>query len=107
MSEHTYSVYLVERGSEQGGQRAITSPIEGHELEFYDAGVWLNRERGRNFFPYEQVRTVREHASEQPASPADQPVDGRESADRDPESGPGDAPAGTGRDQGAEEDLLE
>lgn len=65
MSERTYSVYLVERGTEHGGQRGVTSPVQGHELEFYDTGVWLNRDRGRNFFPYEQVRTIREHASEE------------------------------------------
>ncbi|WP_208023516.1 hypothetical protein [Halorussus pelagicus] len=61
MPESTYSVYLVRRNGEQGGKREVTSPVPGHELEFYDTGVWVDRETGRNFFPYEQVRTIREH----------------------------------------------
>lgn len=63
MAQHTYSVYLVEPG-DAGGKREVTSPVEGHSLDFYDSGVWLNRETGRNFFPYEQVRTIREHSAE-------------------------------------------
>jgi hypothetical protein len=61
MPESTYSVYLVRRNGEQGGKREVTSPVPGHELEFYDTGVWVDRETGRNFFPYEQIRTIREH----------------------------------------------
>ncbi|WP_276301714.1 hypothetical protein [Halorussus lipolyticus] len=61
MPESIYSVYLVQGSGEQGGKRQVTSPVGGHELEFYDTGVWLDRETGRNFFPYEQIRTIREH----------------------------------------------
>ena len=61
MPESTYSVYLVRRNGEQGGKREVTSPVPGHELEFYDTGVWVTRETGKNFFPYEQIRTIREH----------------------------------------------
>ncbi|USZ67832.1 hypothetical protein NGM10_13995 [Halorussus salilacus] len=65
MSENVYSVYLVrtaEQGNRvRGGERQVTSPVEGTELDFYESGVWLTRETGRNFFPYEQIRTIREH----------------------------------------------
>lgn len=93
MTESTYSVYLVRRGEEQGGKRAVTSPVTGHELTFYDTGVWLDRETGRNFFPHEQVRTIREH-----------PEGERETRASDVEPGRADAsePA-----TGAEEELLE
>ena len=82
MSESTYSVYLTERQGSQGGERQVTSPIKGTELDFYDSGVWLTRETGRNFFPYGEVRTIREH----------------------PEGGHGE---GGQQDPGAEEDLVE
>lgn len=64
MSE--YSVYLVPTRSRddrnaQAEERPIVSPVTGHDLDFYDSGVWLSRENGRNFFPYAQIRTIREH----------------------------------------------
>ncbi|WP_435174933.1 hypothetical protein [Halorussus sp. AFM4] len=89
MSESTYSVYLVQRHGEQGGQREVTSPVRGHSLEFYDTGVWLDRETGRNFFPYRQIRTIREHPEGEAGA-----------ADREPS----DLQAG---DTGAEEEMLE
>lgn len=65
MGDAIYSVYLVRTGEKgnrvRGGEREVTSPVEGHELDFYDSGVWLTRETGRNFFPYDQIRTIREH----------------------------------------------
>ena len=68
MPESTYSVYLVrgdgDQDGEQGGKRQVTSPVSGHKLEFYDTGVWLDRETGRNFFPYEQIRTIREQSED-------------------------------------------
>lgn len=99
MPESTYSVYLIERHGEQGGKREVTSPVQGHELEFYDSGVWLNRETGRNFFPYEQIRTIREHSEGKRAeSQSHTPQDG--------ESGSGDRTAEEGGG-GAQEEMLE
>lgn len=103
MSESTYSVYLVERHGEQGGEREVTSPVRGHGLEFYDSGVWLDRDRGRSFFPYEQIRTIREHPegeSTERETEAGEDTDSRPSEDagnRTPEQD----------DSGAEEELLE
>ncbi|WP_192498410.1 hypothetical protein [Halorussus halophilus] len=88
MSENIYHVYLVRtnvhRDNDQPGEREITSPVEGYAVDFYDSGVWLSRETGRNFFPYEQVRTIREH-------PAGQPMDEEEermSVGKSSEDGP-------------------
>lgn len=98
MSESTYSVYLIERHGEQGGKREVTSPVQGHELKFYDTGVWLDRETGRNFFPYEQIRTIREHPEGEPT----------ESQSRTPQEGESDTGGQTPEgDQGAEEEMLE
>lgn len=63
-----YSVYLVptrsrEDRNREAEDRPIVSPVTGHELDFYDSGVWLKREHGRNFFPYNQIRTIKEHSS--------------------------------------------
>ena len=91
MPESTYSVYLVQRHGEQGGKREVTSPVSGHSLEFYDTGVWLDRETGRNFFPYAQIRTIREHLEGE--------AGGADRRDSTPEA--------TGSDPGAEEEMLE
>ncbi|MFC4448127.1 hypothetical protein [Halorussus aquaticus] len=99
MSERTYSVYLIERHGEQGGKREVTSPVQGHELEFYDSGVWLNRETGRNFFPYRQIRTIREH-------PEGNPAESESQTSREGESGSGNRTTEEG-DGGAEEEMLE
>lgn len=65
-----YSVYLVptqarEDRNREAESRPIVSPITGHEIDFYESGVWLTRENGRNFFPYGQIRTIREHTGEE------------------------------------------
>jgi hypothetical protein len=110
MPESTYSVYLIERHGEQGGEREVTSPVRGHSLDFYDTGVWLDRETGRNFFPYEQIRTIREHPEDQAPDRATEPVieSGSEEADRGAEGDRGtEADPETEGDPGAEEDMLE
>ncbi|UPV74567.1 hypothetical protein M0R89_00510 [Halorussus limi] len=96
MSESVYSVYLVQRPGEQGGKREVTSPVRGHELKFYDSGVWLDREEGRNFFPYDQIRTIREHPEDRGDERADD-----ERADDEQVRTPDES------DAGAEEEMLE
>jgi len=118
MPESNYSVHLIERHGEQGGKREVTSPVVGHELDFYDSGVWLDRETGRNFYPYDQIRTIREHPEGRGPEHASEPItesgsDGDESAsgpeeDSGTEEGSGpEEDSGTEGDPGAEEDLLE
>ncbi|MFC4552666.1 MULTISPECIES: hypothetical protein [Halorussus] len=109
MTETVYHVYLVRTGEQgnrvRGGEREVTSPVEGYELDFYDSGVWLTREQGRNFFPYEQIRTIREH----PAVSEDDEADAdAESAGREVGAGsPAETGDSGGEDEGAEEDMLE
>ena len=74
MGEKVYDVYLVPSERSEGN-RNIVSPVEGHDAEFYDTGVWLSREGGRNFFPYKQVRTIREHRRETAEEPVDESAD--------------------------------
>lgn len=71
-----YSVYLLPTTSRDdrnvaAEERPIVSPVNGHTIDFYDSGIWLHRDGGRNFFPYEQIRTIREHpAGEVPSTEA-------------------------------------
>ncbi|WP_202935091.1 hypothetical protein [Halorussus amylolyticus] len=92
MSSHTYSVYLVQHPGSQGGERQVTSPVSGSALDFYESGVWLTREEGKNFFPYEQIRTIREHPG------GDSETESSDSGEHGDDSV---------RDEGAEEDMLE
>ena len=64
-----YDIYLVptrnrEDRNQEAEDRPIVSPVSGQQIDFYDSGVWLTRENGRNFFPYEQIRTITEHTGE-------------------------------------------
>lgn len=109
MSPSTYSVYLVERG-ESGGEREITSPVEGYELQFYDTGVWLERENGRNFFPYEQIRTIRElsdGAKRELEAEAESEPDTEREAEASGESDPAERDSGIEGESGPEEEMLE
>lgn len=54
-------MYLVPRDGVQGAP-GVESPVKTRDIQYYDSGVWLTRdsEDGRIFFPYEQVRMIRE-----------------------------------------------
>lgn len=110
MSESAYSVYLIERHGEEGGKREVTSPVTGNELDFYDSGVWLDRDAGRSFFPYEQIRTIREHPDGQGPEHESEPItefgsdDGESGAEGGPEA---ETDPETEGDPGAEEEMLE
>lgn len=56
-----YEVYLLEDDS--GAD--VESPVRGQRLDFFDSGVWVERESGRDFFPYERVQVVRERPADQ------------------------------------------
>ncbi len=64
MPDNEYEVYLVPKGK-RGAEQNIVSPVEGENIDFYDTGIWLTRKGGRNFFPYEQIRTIREHGPDE------------------------------------------
>ena len=114
MSERTYSVYLIERHGDQGGKREVTSPVVGDEVDFYDSGVWLSHETGRNFFPYGQVRTILEHPAGQGPDRESEPYP-ESGSDGSRAEGDGGTPdgsdveddPGTEGDPGAEEEMLE
>lgn len=63
MPDRVYDVYLVP-SEEQESETSVVSPVTGEGIDFYDSGVWLERESGRNFFPYRQVRTIRERSAD-------------------------------------------
>jgi len=104
-----YSVYLVQHPGSQGGERQVTSPVGGTDLDFYESGVWLTRETGRNFFPYEQIRTIREHPdgdgpeSDGGATESEDEATGDEQGDGHGDDGDGESV----RDGGAEAEFVQ
>jgi hypothetical protein len=54
---YTYEVHLQ---SELVDELDIDSPVETERIDYYDSGLWVRREEGRDFFPYHYVLTIRE-----------------------------------------------
>jgi hypothetical protein len=52
-----YAVYLRESIS---SELDVESPIETDYIDFYDSGIWVARDEGRAFYPYEHVLTIHE-----------------------------------------------
>jgi hypothetical protein len=50
MADLIYEVHLT----------ADEPPIESQYADFYDSGVWVDRDDGREFYPYERVAKVKE-----------------------------------------------
>jgi hypothetical protein len=49
-----YTVFLTEEAGTDGDS------IHADAVDFYDSGVWVTHADGRDFFPYERVRRIRE-----------------------------------------------
>ncbi|MFB6121879.1 MAG: hypothetical protein ABEJ78_00265 [Haloferacaceae archaeon] len=54
----TYVVYLT--AATVADEPTVESPISTDHIDFYDSGVWVSRDVGRDFFPYERIRLIRE-----------------------------------------------
>jgi hypothetical protein len=52
-----YAVYLRESIS---SELDVESPIETDYIDFYDSGIWVARDEGRAFYPYQHVLTIHE-----------------------------------------------
>jgi hypothetical protein len=52
----SYAVYLTEAASAD----VDADPLHADAVDFYDSGVWVTHADGRDFFPYERVRRIRE-----------------------------------------------
>lgn len=53
MTKTTYEVYLSE-------SERTDSPVRSDRLDFYDSGVWVQVDEGREFYPYGRIRKIRE-----------------------------------------------
>lgn len=56
----SYAVYLTDEASADVGG----DPLHADAVDFYDSGVWVTHADGRDFFPYERVRRIREGADD-------------------------------------------
>lgn len=43
----------------------LESPVTGQRLDFFDTGVWVEHDEGRDFFPDGRVQVVREREAEE------------------------------------------
>lgn len=50
--DQEYAIHLREADGDQ--------PIHTTELDYYDSGVWVHVEDGRDFYPYERIAVIRE-----------------------------------------------
>lgn len=54
---HSYEVHLKEDVVDELG---ITSPVETGRIDYYDSGLWVTTQDGRDFYTYQHVLTLRE-----------------------------------------------
>lgn len=65
-TEPTSKVYHVHLADDVATALDLPSPIETDRIDYYDAGIWVTTEAGRDFFPYEHVLTIRERSAPEP-----------------------------------------
>lgn len=56
-------VYHVHLADDVAASLDLASPIETDRIDYYDAGIWVWTDEGRDFFPYEHVLTIRERTT--------------------------------------------
>jgi hypothetical protein len=59
---HSYEVHLTADIVEELG---IDSPISTDRIDYYDSGLWVTHQEGRDFYPYDHVLTIHERSSVQ------------------------------------------
>jgi len=52
-----YEVYL---SLDEESDLPVDSPVETTAIDYYDSGIWVSLDEGRAFFPYAQLRMIRE-----------------------------------------------
>jgi len=85
MSEpSSYALYLTAEASD-------ADPLYADAVDFYDSGVWVTHAAGRDFFPYERVRRIREDPTPEDSPDADRETTGerRDAASGATETGNG------------------
>lgn len=81
--QQTYEVHLASDVAEDLG---VDSPVETDHIDYYDSGIWVAVEAGRDFYPYGHVLAIRERpATREPARSAgeagdEEPTGGAEGA---------------------------
>jgi hypothetical protein len=62
-----YEVYLA---TDAETELPVDSPVETTAIDYYDSGIWLTLAEGRAFFPYAQLRMIRERPGSTTAAEA-------------------------------------
>jgi|GEM_PF-6018055 len=66
---HSYTVHLRADVADELG---VESPISTDRIDYYDSGLWVTRESGRDFYPYGHILTIQEReAGQEPGGTPD------------------------------------
>lgn len=60
-----YEIHLV---GDAPAELDVESPVPTRRIDYYDSGVWIDREGDRLFLPYERVFAIRETGSGESAT---------------------------------------
>lgn len=63
----TTQVYEVYLAADVADELGVETPVETEHIDYYDAGIWVTTDSGREFYPYEHVLTIRERPAAQEA----------------------------------------
>jgi len=77
---HSYEVHLRADVVEELG---IDSPISTERIDYYDSGLWITHQEGRDFYPYDHVLTIHERPPAQEATATE--AGSQEASPDDPE----------------------
>lgn len=58
MVEDSYEVHLTSDAT--GGSADVESPVRTDRIDFYDSGVWVDQQPGRDFYPYSKIQVIRQ-----------------------------------------------
>ena len=69
MGRDENTVYTIHLKADPSTRDSL--PIETERIDYYDSGLWVHVDEGRDFYPYERIEVIqeRERLSEDESSP--------------------------------------
>ena len=86
--ELTYTVHLRD-------ESGVVEPVETARIDYYDSGLWVHVDGGRDFYPYDRIDVIEEREAATRTSETDAGVAGS------------DETAGTGQEEQENEEQWE
>ena len=60
----TYTVYLRD-------ESGVAEPVETSRIDYYDSGLWVHVDGGRDFYPYDRIEVIEEREAAPAAATAE------------------------------------